>query len=95
MIEYPSIINSSKAPRKKMVAFEKLDGSNIRVKYTPKRGFDLFGSRTTLIDEASEQLGGVVKIFNDTCKDPLEAYIKKYYPKEKEIVVFGEYVGTN
>lgn len=28
MIEYPSIQNSSKAPRKECVAFNKLDGSN-------------------------------------------------------------------
>ena len=95
MIEYPSIINSSRAPRKQMIAFEKLDGSNIRVKYTQKRGFDLFGSRTQLLDESHPILGGVVQIFNSTCKEPLEEYFKKYYPKNKEIVVFGEYVGPN
>lgn len=98
MIEYPSIIsvNSKQAPRNKpMVAFEKLDGSNIRVKYTRKKGFDLFGSRTQLLDETHPTLGGVVSIFNNTCKEPLEEYIAKYYPKEKEIIVFGEYVGPN
>ena len=95
MIEYPSIINSSKAPRKQMIAFEKLDGSNIRVKYTSKKGFCLFGSRTQLIDETQPTLGGVVKYFNDNCKEPLEELFKKYYPKEQEMEVFGEYVGPN
>lgn len=95
MIEYPSIINSSKAPRRQMIAFEKLDGSNIRVKYTSKRGFDLFGSRTQLIDSSHPILGGVVNVFNSTCKEPLEEYFRKFYPKDKEIVVFGEYVGPN
>lgn len=42
MIEYPEIINSSKAPRLACIAFDKLDGSNIRIKWTQKRGFDLF-----------------------------------------------------
>lgn len=54
MIEYPSIQNSSKAPRKNCVAFDKLDGSNFRAKWTAKRGFDTFGTRTQLIDETSE-----------------------------------------
>ncbi len=95
MIEYPSIINSSKAPRQPMIAFEKLDGSNIRVKYTAKRGFDLFGSRTQLLDETHPILGGVVKVFNETCKEALEEYFRKYYPNEREMEVFGEYVGPN
>lgn len=98
MIEYPSIIssNAKQAPKNKpMIAFEKLDGSNIRVKYTPKRGFDLFGSRTQLIDESHSMLGGVVSVFNNTCRCPLEDYFKKFYSKEKEIIVYGEYVGPN
>jgi ATP-dependent RNA circularization protein (DNA/RNA ligase family) len=95
MIEYPSIINSSKAPRKPMIAFEKLDGSNIRVKYTAKRGFELFGTRTQLLDESHGSLGGVIPIFNRTCKEPLEEVLGKFYPKEREVIAFGEYVGPN
>lgn len=33
--------------------FDKLDGSNIRAEWTPKKGFSKFGSRTQLIDESS------------------------------------------
>lgn len=95
MIEYPSIINSSKAPRKPMIAFEKYDGSNIRVKYTPKKGFNLFGTRTQLLDATHSTLGGVVKIFNEKYKGPLEEAFKKFFPKEKEIIVFGEYIGPH
>jgi len=95
MIEYPSIVNSSKAPRKPMIAFEKLDGSNIRVKYTAKRGFELFGTRTQLLDESHKGLGGVIPIFNRTCKEPLEEVLRKFYPKEREVIAFGEYVGPN
>lgn len=95
MIEYPSIINSSKAPRKPMIAFEKIDGSNIRIKWTHKRGFDLFGSRQQLLDSSHPSLGGVVQIFNDRYKDALEETFKHEYGKENEIIVFGEYFGPS
>jgi hypothetical protein len=93
MIEYPSILNSSKAPRQPCVAFEKLDGSNIRVKYTQKRGFDLFGSRTQLIDETHPHLGAVVSIFKRDFQEPLTKIIKKEWPNERELIVFGEFFG--
>jgi hypothetical protein len=93
MIEYPSILNSSKAPRQPCVAFEKLDGSNIRVKYTQKRGFDLFGSRTQLIDETHPHLGKVVSIFKRDFQEPLTKIIKKQWPNERELIVFGEFYG--
>ena len=93
MIEYPSIINSSKAPRKAMIAFDKLDGSNIRVKYTAKRGFDLFGSRTQLIDKTHPHLGEVVDIFNRDFAEPLSKIFRDKFPNEREIIVFGEFLG--
>lgn len=95
MIEYPTIISSAKAPRRDMIAFEKLDGSNVRVKWTPKKGFHLFGSRTQLLDETHPHLGGVVRVFNATCLDILEAMFRKQFGKEKEVVVYGEYLGPN
>lgn len=95
MIEYPSIINSSKAPRQPCVAFEKIDGSNIRVKYTQKNGFELFGSRTQLIDHNHPHLGDVCGIFFIDFAEPLTKIFKKEFPNEREIIVFGEYYGDN
>lgn len=97
MKEYPSIINSLKAPRKHCVAFDKLDGSNFRAKYTQKRGFDLFGTRTQLIDESHPEWGEMVTIFNEKYKKPLETFFKKSkdFRNEREIVVFGEFLGEN
>ncbi|MFA6594595.1 MAG: RNA ligase family protein, partial [Candidatus Buchananbacteria bacterium] len=97
MIEYPSIINSSKSPKDNMIAFEKIDGSNIRVKWTAKKGFCLFGSRTQLIDETHPHLGGVIKVFNKI-SEPLHEYFSKEYKrstKVDEVIVFGEYYGPN
>jgi hypothetical protein len=93
MIEYPSIMNSSKAPRKPCIAFEKLDGSNIRVKYTQKRGFELFGSRTQLIDESHPHLGGVIAAFKRDFDEPLTKIMKKHWPNEREAIAFGEFFG--
>jgi hypothetical protein len=93
MIEYPSIINSSKAPRKPCIAFDKLDGNNIRVKWTQKRGFHLFGSRTQLIDKTHETMGGVVDCFFKTHAEVMDKIIRREFPNEREVIAFGEYVG--
>jgi hypothetical protein len=97
MIEYPSISNSSKAPRLDCIAFNKLDGSSFRGKYTPKNGFNLFGTRTQLIDEITPFWGEMVTVFNDTCRAPLEKFFKqsKDYRDYREIIVFGEFFGAN
>lgn len=95
MLEYPSMQNSSKAPRQSMVAFDKLDGSNFRAKWTRKRGFDVFGTRTQLIDETSEFWGQAVTLFKQTCAEPLnEKFTRdKDYRDEREYIVYGEFVG--
>jgi hypothetical protein len=95
MIEYPSILPSSKAPRERCYAFEKLDGSNVRFKYTQKRGFCLFGSRTQLIDETNPCLGLAITIFKKQHESTLVNLIKKEWPNEREVIVFGEFFGDN
>ena len=76
MIEYPSIINSSNAPRQNCIAFDKLDGSNFRAKYTQKKGFETFGTRTQLIDETTPFWGEMVTIFKSEYKNDLEKFFK-------------------
>lgn len=95
MIEYPSIQNSSKAPRKECIAFEKYDGSNFRAKWTAKRGFDTFGTRTQLIDETSEFWSDMVTRFKNDLAAPLDDIFRKEFKNEREIIVFGEYFGEN
>lgn len=70
MERYPSIpttINSTP-----IVAFDKLDGSNIRVEWSRKAGFYKFGSRTRLIDENEPILGEAVPLFLNKYADDLE-----------------------
>lgn len=96
MIEYPSIINSSKAPRKPCIIFDKLDGSNFRAKYTQKRGFDSFGTRTQMIDETTPFWGEMVTIFKNTLQESLEKLFKtKEFRDFREITAFGEFLGDN
>jgi hypothetical protein len=93
MIEYPSILSASKAPREHCIAFTKLDGSNIRVKYTNKKGFCLFGSRTQLFDKGHPFLGDAVEIFYKDFENPLVDIIEKHFSNEREIVAFLEFFG--
>lgn len=97
MIKYPSIPNSSKAPRARCVAFDKLDGSNFRAKYTQKRGFDTFGTRTQLIDTTDRFWGRMIEIFLKEMAEPLERkfHSDKDLRNEREIIVFGEFYGPN
>ena len=93
MIEYPSIMPSSKAPRAHCVAFNKLDGSNIRVKYTAKQGFAWFGSRTQMFDKGHPFLGEAVPIFYAKYENKLVDLIEKNFSDEREVIAFLEFFG--
>ena len=95
MIEYPSMQNSSKAPRKECIVFDKLDGSNFRAKWTEKKGFNVFGTRTQLIDETSDYWGQVVTLFRNTIEEPLAKILGKECRNQREAIVFGEFFGEN
>ena len=95
MIEYPSILHWKKAPRQECIAFEKLDGSNFRAKWTRKEGFDLFGTRTQLIDETAPTYGEAVALFKANYAGWLNEFFKsdKNYREMREIIVFCEFYG--
>jgi hypothetical protein len=95
MIEYPSIIGCSKAPRENCIAFDKLDGSNLRFKWTSKRGFDTFGTRTQTINIDTPLYGNGVKFFLKNQAPILDSHFRKNYPNTREIIVFGEFYGPN
>jgi hypothetical protein len=95
MIEYPEILHSSRAPRQRCIAFEKLDGSNIRIKYTRKRGFCQFGSRTQMLEESHPILGGAIVYFSNNLAEKCEKIIAKNWSNEREVMLFGEWFGPN
>lgn len=86
MKTYPSI--SYKGPHQPCYAFVKYDGSNIRIEYSPKRGWYKYGTRKTLFDKSHELYGSIPELFH-----------QKYQGLEKlfntNVTVFAEWFGPN
>ena len=95
MIEYPSILHSARAPHQRCIGFDKLDGSNIRVKWTRKRGFCQFGSRTQMLEESHPILGGSIVYFSNHIAEQAEQIILDNWRNEREVMLFGEWLGPN
>jgi hypothetical protein len=76
-------------------AFNKLDGTNIRIEWSRKRGWYKFGTRNVMIDERSEYFGDAVTLFLNKYGDELPKVFKKHYPNIESFVVFCEYSGEN
>jgi hypothetical protein len=53
------------------VAFDKLDGSNIRAEWDRRKGWHLFGSRRRLLDPAEPFLGQAIRLILDNYGDGL------------------------
>jgi hypothetical protein len=91
MKSYPSI---NKDYRKDIYiyAFDKLDGSNIRAEWNPKKGFYKFGTKTQLIDSSSV-FGKAIDIVKNKYQDDLSSiFIKNKY---ESAVCFLEYHGPS
>ncbi len=76
-------------------AFDKLDGSNIRIEFSHKRGFYKFGTRNTMIDEKSEPFGFAIELFlNKYEKSLTEIFKSKTYRNSLSFVCFLELCGN-
>src|SRR5690242_2537340 len=78
-------------------AFDKLDGSNIRVEWSKKRGWYKFGSRNVLLTSEQGILNKSIDIFNKKYAEVLEKKFKddKDLRKSLKFVVFLEFFGEN
>ena len=76
-------------------AFDKLDGSNLRMEWNRKRGWYKFGTRTTMIDTNDSNFGISIPIFMEKYSDDLEYIFKKKYSNVESVVVFCEFLGDN
>jgi len=90
MKSYPSI---DKDPRQDVhiYAFDKLDGSNIRAEWNPKKGFYKFGSRNQLIDVTHKPLGEAVTLIKEKYEDHMAMVFKEQ--GWREVVCFFEFLG--
>ena len=86
-----------------IAAYNKLDGQNICVKYSPrKKVFDQFGSRKRVFDETDEQFGDAVCWFNDSCYPDLLRQIVTDNSKKRglfqgvdEVMFYFEWYGDH
>lgn len=70
--------------------FDKLDGSNVRAQWSPKKGFYKFGSRHQLLDESHDLLGACVPRMKCLSAPMHEVLLSL---KSERVVCFFEWVG--
>ena len=93
MKTYPSIpkipIRKSTSVDQPVYVFDKLDGSNIRVEWSKKKGFHKFGTRKRLLDPNDEMLGKACTLIDENLAD---VFIKQQW---QDITAYFEYHGKN
>ena len=96
MEQYPSIPGSARAPlNKPCIAFYKYDGSNLRWEWTPKKGWDKFGTRRHLFDHTDLQFRQAIPIFMETMAEDLVYRTKQIVRNPQRITAFTEFFGPN
>jgi hypothetical protein len=80
-----------------VIAFDKLDGSNIRVEWSKKRAFYKYGTRTQMLDKTNPTFGPAIDIFEEKYFDKLHQFFssEKEYRNLQTILAYFEYVGPN
>jgi RNA ligase len=77
----------------RIYAFDKLDGSNVRVEWTRKRGFTKFGKRNGLIDDSNEFLPEAPKLIQEKYEDDLCRIFKAQ--RWEQATAYFEFFGEN
>ena len=78
-----------------ILAFDKLDGSNLRFEYSQKKGFYKFGTKNMLFDHSHELYGFAIKLFMDKYNENLTKIFKnKNYRNTLSFVCYAELIGT-
>jgi len=93
MKAYWSIPGIKSAPQTHCIAFDKLDGNNMRYEWDKKKGWHKFGTRRTVIDESHEDFGGAIPLFLEKLADGLVKVFKDNY-KAVKATAFCEYWGA-
>lgn len=90
---YPSITRSTGQSFQEFTAyvFDKLDGSNLRVEWTRKRGWYKFGTRQRLFDETDNVFGEAIAVFRQTLAADIETVAKK--ERWEQLTIFMEFWG--
>lgn len=98
MKHYPSITSFNKLGisffqnGKPFIAFDKLDGSNIRAEWSQKKGWYKFGTRNELIDKSHQVFGKVPELVHESFEDFGKVLAKANH---NSAVCFFEFYGPN
>jgi hypothetical protein len=93
MKSYPSITTKFPSKGNKIIAFDKLDGSNIRVEWSKKRGFYKFGTRNRLLDESDPVFGESKQLIIDKYEEDLVKIFREQ--RWEKALGFFEFGGEN
>jgi hypothetical protein len=94
MKEYPKILGPYDAPwGQECVAFDKLDGSNIRFEWNPKQGWYKFGTRRRMFDKNDPEYGICIDMFLKKYGDAVPKIILDKNPKIESILAYAEFFG--
>lgn len=78
-----------------IIAFDKLDGSNLRFEFNWKKGWFKFGTRRTMFDQRDTTYGPSIELFKNKYGELLERIFKDKYSKVQNFTVFGEWFGEH
>lgn len=95
MKKYPSILTIKEAGFPKItncIAFDKIDGSNLRFEYNKKQ-WNKFGTRHHLFDETDDVFGVAIDIFRNKWQDDITKILLK--ERISQCIVFMEFYGEN
>mgnify|MGYP000926571394 FL=1 len=95
MKEYPSIEGPNGDFGKPCIAFYKYDGSNLRFEWSPKKGWNKFGTRTSLFDKSDPVFGSAVDLFMATQAEGIERVIRdtKEFRNNERVTAYCEFFG--
>lgn len=92
MKHYPSITKEIRHDVE-IIAFDKLDGSNIRAEWNSKKGFYKFGTKNQLMDAKSQPFGIACPMIKDKYEAELAKVFQEY--KWKDAICFFELHGPS
>lgn len=77
-----------------IIAFDKIDGSNLRFEWSRKRGFYKFGTRKMMIDQTHDTFGFAVDLFMNKYSEGIDEVLRgKEYRDCLSAVCFAELCG--
>lgn len=101
MKHYPSIDGSAAKygpmPKATCIAFDKLDGSNIRCEWNKKQGWYKFGTRNQLLDPADPLFGRAADLFRAKYSEVITKVIKSHpkWKEAQEVIAYVEFLGPH